>query len=175
MVLPKTCGFMVQVRVKHTAGTGFVGTGVGWTSPTHAVPVCHPSHPSLLPHAISPVPSCYCHLLHALTCTVPLSHITSHLHCLTPTPTFSLHPHPYIGLCMGMGKPMGFAAWVQQVVWVQCLICQPAPTLHPSWVTCRFQPLVPTLAHMSGCVLHHLSCTSNLKVSYSLSLPCLPS
>ena len=74
-----------------------------------------------------------------------------------------MHPHPYIGLCMGMSKPTGFAAWVQ------CLICQPTPTLHPSWVTCRFQPPVPTLAHTSGCVSCHLSCTSNLKVSYSLS------
>ena len=24
-------------------GVGFVGTGAGWTLPTHAVPVCHPS------------------------------------------------------------------------------------------------------------------------------------
>src|SRR5882762_5876795 len=28
----------------HGVGTGFVGTGVGWTSPTRAVPVCHPTH-----------------------------------------------------------------------------------------------------------------------------------
>ena len=28
----------------HGVGTGFVGTGAGWTSPTRAVPVCHPTH-----------------------------------------------------------------------------------------------------------------------------------
>src|SRR5882762_10648574 len=44
-----TCGvaqthrFVVQVRVKHAVGMGFVGTGVGWTSPTHAIPMCHPT------------------------------------------------------------------------------------------------------------------------------------
>jgi len=42
-VLPKTHGFMVRVWVKPTVGTGFVGTGVDWTSLTHAVPVCHPN------------------------------------------------------------------------------------------------------------------------------------
>ena len=42
-MLPKTRRFAVWVQVKHTAGMGFAGTGVGWTSPTHAIPVCHPN------------------------------------------------------------------------------------------------------------------------------------
>jgi len=54
------CGFAVWVQVKHTTGTGFVGTGVGWTSPTHAVPMCHPTdnHPtqSACPLSIHPDP-----------------------------------------------------------------------------------------------------------------------
>jgi len=33
--------FVVRVRVKHTMGTGFAGTGVGWTLLTHAIPMCH--------------------------------------------------------------------------------------------------------------------------------------
>ena len=43
-MLPKTRGFVVRVQVKHATGTGFAGMGVGWTLPTRAVPVCHPSH-----------------------------------------------------------------------------------------------------------------------------------
>ena len=27
----------------YVLGTGFVGTGLGWTSPTRTVPVCHPT------------------------------------------------------------------------------------------------------------------------------------
>ena len=42
-ILVGTCRFAVQVRVKHAAGTGFAGMGAGWTSPTRAVPVCHPN------------------------------------------------------------------------------------------------------------------------------------
>ena len=43
-VLSKTHRFAVQVQVKHAVGMGFAGTGVGWTSLTHAVPMCHPSY-----------------------------------------------------------------------------------------------------------------------------------
>src|SRR5882724_18940 len=69
---------------------------------------------------------------------------------------------------MGTGKSMGFAAWVRQVqAW--CQICQPMETPYPSGVTHRFQPPVPTFACTSGCVLHCLSCTSNLKVSLLFS------
>jgi len=25
-------------------GAGFMGMGTGWTSPTHAIPMCHPKH-----------------------------------------------------------------------------------------------------------------------------------
>ena len=47
MVLPKTRRFTVRVQVKHAAGMGFVGTGVGWTLPTCAIPVCHPNNGSV--------------------------------------------------------------------------------------------------------------------------------
>ena len=30
-------------------GTGFVGTGAGWTSPTRAVPMCHPNAHVMVP------------------------------------------------------------------------------------------------------------------------------
>ena len=40
----KTHRFMVQVQVKPAVGVGFMGTGVGWTTPTHTVPVYHPTH-----------------------------------------------------------------------------------------------------------------------------------
>jgi len=62
-----------------------------------------------------------------------------------------------LGWSTGTGKPAGFAAWVPRV-WVRCRICRPAPTPYPSQVTCGFQPPVPMLAHVGGCIcLHHLS------------------
>jgi len=36
--------------------------------------------------------------------------------------------HHELGLCMGMGKPMGFASWVPWLQ-VRCQICQPVETL----------------------------------------------
>jgi len=39
----ENCGFTVRVRVKPAMGTGFAGTGAGWTSHTHPVPMCHPN------------------------------------------------------------------------------------------------------------------------------------
>src|SRR5882762_3769799 len=51
VVLPKTHRFTVWVQVKHAAGTGFVGMGAGWTLPTHAIPVCHPSQARWCPLA----------------------------------------------------------------------------------------------------------------------------
>ena len=40
----KPVGKMVQVCTHTHMGTGFVGMGLGWTSLTHAIPVCHPNH-----------------------------------------------------------------------------------------------------------------------------------
>ena len=34
----------VWVQVNPTVSTVFMGTGVGWTLPTCAIPVCHPNH-----------------------------------------------------------------------------------------------------------------------------------
>ena len=45
VVLPKIHRFTAWVQVKHAMGMGFVGTGAGWTSPTCAIPVCHPTAP----------------------------------------------------------------------------------------------------------------------------------
>src|SRR5882762_10037847 len=39
----ETHGSAVWVQVNPAAGMVFAGTGVGWTSPTHAIPMCHPS------------------------------------------------------------------------------------------------------------------------------------
>ena len=60
-VLPKTCGFTVRVQVKHTVGTGFVGMGVGWTSPTCAVPMCHPIPQGCCPHLHHPCATSHVH------------------------------------------------------------------------------------------------------------------
>ena len=38
----ETHGSTVQVWVNPAAGMVFMGTGVGWTLPTCAIPVCHP-------------------------------------------------------------------------------------------------------------------------------------
>src|SRR5882762_9689476 len=56
-------------------------------------------------------------------------------------------------------------AWVPRVrVW--CWICRPAPTPYPSWVTCRFQPPIPTL-DMGG-----VSALCRLSYSSTYPLPC---
>jgi len=39
----KPMGKMVQVCTCTHMGMGFAGMGLGWTSPTCAIPVCHPS------------------------------------------------------------------------------------------------------------------------------------
>src|SRR5882762_5380584 len=38
------CCLQGQIQLPHFAEPGSAGMGVGWTSPTHAVPVCHPSY-----------------------------------------------------------------------------------------------------------------------------------
>ena len=71
MVLPKTRRFTVQVRVKHATGMGFAGTGAGWTSPTHAVPMCHPRYAEEdWPEVLQ-------------VCGVPESHIPYTLHMIS--------------------------------------------------------------------------------------------
>src|SRR5882762_6365188 len=65
---------------------------------------------------------------------------------------------------MGAGKPMGFATWVWQVQ-VQCQICQPALTPHPSWETCKSQPLSQLLIAQSLFFFAHT-------LTLALSLPC---
>ena len=42
--LQKPVGEAVRVCTRTHMGTGFAGTGPGWTSPTHAIPMCHPSY-----------------------------------------------------------------------------------------------------------------------------------
>ena len=36
----------------YVLGTGFMGTGLGWTSPTHTVPVCHPTGAHAMKEAV---------------------------------------------------------------------------------------------------------------------------
>ena len=40
---------MVFCGHRGVMGTGFTGTGLGWTLPTRARPVCHPSELDMLP------------------------------------------------------------------------------------------------------------------------------
>ena len=43
-VLLKTHMWAVQVCTCTCTGMGFMGTGLGWTLPTHTVPMCHPNY-----------------------------------------------------------------------------------------------------------------------------------